>query len=351
MPSARNTHGPDQRTKDVDHILMHTGTLWEHLRNASIFVTGGTGFLGTWLVQSFLHANDRHQLNSHITVLSRNPHKIQITHPALTMIKGDVRTFENPKKEFTHIIHGATDADASLLKERPQEIEETILEGTKRVLALAQESNTQRLLFLSSGAVYGPQPPDMTHLSEEYEANPEHDSPLYAPYARGKRAAEILCNEAASDALTTTIARCFAFLGPNIPLDMHYAVGNFLGDAMHAGPIVVESDGRPVRSYLYTADAAVWFWTILLKGQSQRAYNVGSEEGFSIHDVAQMVAAAIGTHPEIQILQKTDLSKPAPRYVPSTTRARQELNLIERIGLQEQIERTLHAILPAHAAD
>lgn len=320
---------------DLEHILEHTG--WDGLRGASLFVTGGTGFLGSWLTKSFALANERLGLNARMTVLSRNPSAHAQDFPGVTFLEGDVRTFPFPKEQFSHVIHAATDADAALIKEQPELTEETIVEGTKRTLEYAKNAGAGRFLFLSSGAVYGAAPA----LQVTEDAQPVADSPLYATYARGKRTAEALCCEADC---VTTIARCFTFCGPNIPLEKHYAIGNFLRDAVKGGPIMLTGDPRTIRSYLSTADAAVWLWTILLKGETNRAYNVGSEKAYSLEEVAKLVAQVAGTKTGVQITQQPDPESPVHAYVPSNARIRQELGATERIGLEEQIKRTLDAL-------
>jgi dTDP-glucose 4,6-dehydratase len=133
-------------------------------------------------------------------------------------------------------------------------------------------------------------------------------------------------------------------VGANLPLDIHYAIGNFIRDGIQGKPIIIQSDGTPVRSYQYTADTAVWLWTMLLKGQAGRIYNVGSEAAYSIEQVAHLVADCFSHRPEIQILKTPDPSKLPERYVPSTKRARSELHLEETIGLKEALPRTIHAL-------
>jgi dTDP-glucose 4,6-dehydratase len=136
------------------------------------------------------------------------------------------------------------------------------------------------------------------------------------------------------------IARCFAFVGPFLPLDAHFAIGNFLRDALAGGTIQVGGDGTPIRSYLHAADLTIWLWTILIKGRAGRCYNVGSEDARSVREIAELVAERSGA-PGVQVALRADSSKPGARYIPSCRRAQDELQLETWIDLPSAIERTL----------
>jgi len=333
---------------DIEHILLHTKDLWGELRKSRIFITGGTGFFGKWLLESFLAANDKFKLNASITVLSRNPGKFKreaphlAAHPALRLIKDDIRNFKFPKGNFTHFIHGAVDANLKIIREEPLLIFDTIIQGIRRVLEFAETRGVAKVLLISSGAVYGRQPAAISRLNEEYRGAPDFTD-RYAIYGESLRAAEMLCVPyAAKGVLQPKIARCFSFVGPHLPLNAHYAIGNFIRDALSGKTIRIEGDGTPRRSYLYPADLAIWLWTILLRGKNMRAYNVGSENSLLLSETAELVAKLSGNKQHVIIARKPDPSKPANLYVPSTHRARTELGLKETICIREAIQRTIN---------
>lgn len=340
--------------EDIRRVLSRTQVIWPDLKGASVFLSGATGFFGIWLLETLLAANREFSLGCRIIALSRAPDCFamkapHLAHdPAVKWLAGDVRDFAFPPGPVTHVIHAATESTTNLNATDPQAMFDVCVEGTRRVLALASERNAYRLLFTSSGAVYGQQPPDLSHVPESFRGGPDLLDPRSA-YAEGKRAAEFLCGLAAADGHLShaAIARCFAFVGPHLPLDVHFAVGNFIRDAINGGPIRVNGDGTPFRSYLYSADLAEWLVTILLRGTSGKAYNVGSEEAVSIRALADRVAAVAEQvwparrHCDIAISLSPQPGAQPSRYVPSCALAREELGLRVATSVDTAIQRTL----------
>jgi nucleoside-diphosphate-sugar epimerase len=191
---------------------------------------------------------------------------------------------------------------------------------------------------VSSGAVYGAFASQLSGAREDDYANAQ---PLI-PYATAKREAERLCGESGVDFVT---ARAFAFLGPHLALDAHFAAGNFLRDARRGGPILVRGDGTALRSYLHPADLVVWLLRILVRGQRARAYNVGSDEAVTTAQLARHIADAVQPTPDV-IIQSVQPQGPQNIYLPNIQRARTELNLDVAISLRDAIARTLEFLGP-----
>jgi dTDP-glucose 4,6-dehydratase len=187
----------------------------------------------------------------------------------------------------------------------------------------------------------------MTHIPEEYNGAPDPLDPKSA-YGEGKRLAEHLCSLYADAHLQPKIARCFAFVGPYLSLDIHFAIGNFIRDALNGGPILVKGDGTPRRSYLYAADLAIWLWTILFRGHSLRPYNVGSDKWFSIKEVAQCVSEQFHPAPAIEIRGTSDPQQPAQHYVPDISRSIGELGLEVETDLASSIQKTIDFCRRSH---
>jgi dTDP-glucose 4,6-dehydratase len=296
---------------DLEHVLDHTRDLWDELRGERLFITGGTGFIGSWLLDTFEYINDKLNLGASAVVLTRGQHE---NRPGITFHRGDVRDFEYPEGAFPFVIHGAVESSTDTWADNQFTV---IAKGTQHVLDMAERAGTDKLLFLSSGIAYA------------------GDS----PYASGKRVAEILCDYA--DLPSVVIARLFCFLGPYQPLDSHFAIGNFIRDGMAGGPIRVKGDGTPQRSYLYAADLAIWLWTLLFRGASWQPYNVGSEDAVTIAELAHRVATAFTLGVKIEIEKQAVPGKVAERYVPASTADGSSLGLRQWIGLDDAIKRTI----------
>ncbi len=336
---------------DLKYVLERTRNDWDQMRGGRIFVTGATGFFGVWLLETFAYANQELGLGAELLGLTRNPEAFLnrtphlASHPSIRLIKGDVREFEFLPGAFSHVIHAGTTSGAPV---PPLEMLDTIIQGTRRTLDFAIASGARRFLFVSSGAVYGKQPPDMDRMPETYLGGPDTLNPVSA-YDEGKRVAEMLCHLYFHEyGLETTVARSFALVGPHLPLNAHFAMGNFLRDAMKGDPIVVK-DGTPQRSYLYAADLAVWLWSILFRGKPSNPYNVGSDRAISIADLAATVARLAGGTTQLPATLEGTCSpvnsaacRPSSRYVPDTSRIMSELALYEIIELDQAIIRTLH---------
>lgn len=247
-----------------------------------------------------------------------------------------MRNFPIDGARFDVIIHAATDV---VVQASPHDVFTTCLDGTTRVLALARTCGASRMLLLSSGAIYGPLPFGMTHVPENHLGGPDPLLPDSA-YGEGKRVAEWLATHTAYGDLTVCIARLFAVVGPHLPLNKHFAIGNFLRAAMAGEEIVIQGNGKPHRSYLYAADMAAWLWAVLLRGRAGRAYNVGSDASISIGALADRVCQVLGVEPRVRVLQATLPDTPVPRYVPNIARARTELGLPPPLALDEAISRT-----------
>jgi len=314
----------------------------------NILLTGGTGFFGKallpYLLSKFVSTGSR------ITVLSRKPESFLSRNPqfhnkaGLRFWKGDVLRIDSlPQSEsFSHVIHAAADSTfgPSLT---PLERFDQIISGTRNLLDFAISNGTQRFLYVSSGAVYGTQPQDLQGVSEDWTGSPDLSNPANT-YGVGKLAAEHLCHIYRSMyKLEVVIARCFAFVGPDLPIDVHFAIGNFIRDALFEKAIRVCGDGTAVRSYLDQDDLAQWLTTMLTNGCNGEAYNVGSDKAITILELAHLVRDLLAPDKLVHIQNNTSNSSYRSRYVPDIRKVRRELSLNVSIPLSQAILNTAAA--------
>lgn len=310
-----------------------------------LLLTGGTGFFGRALLRHYIaHGQDT---RLEIVVLSRDPERFQAAYPELTACpgltfrKGDIQNRSSlPWDEsFSHVLHAATDSTLGPSLSPLQRFQQ-IVEGTTNILDLAVATGARRFLLTSSGGIYGPQPSDLEAIPEDWRGSPPMDEPSTA-YSQAKRAAEHLCalyREA--HGLETVIARCFAFVGQDLPLDAHFAIGNFIRDALTADGITVSGDGTPLRTYLDQSDLAHWLFTLMEDGRAGEAYNVGSGEVISIADLAHLVRAILAPEKPVRILGQPVPGAIRNKYVPDIRKAQQQLGISITVPLAEAIRRT-----------
>ena len=322
------------------------------LKNSIFFITGGTGIIGKWLLESLCFLNERYNLNLTIYVLTRSKEKFLTSYPLFRKFKnivffeGDVRNFSidtlvNP----SYVIHGATESASNLNLTDPLKMFEVIVKGIWNVLELSKKWNSKSILILSSGAVYGKQ--EKNFLEERDPGYINFINPFSA-YTVGKASGEHLAKlYFHTYKLSIKIARIFAVIGPHLLLDAHFAIGNFIKDALNGGPIIIKGDGSPIRSYLYLGDLVIWLLKILLEGKAGEVYNVGSDKPVSIKELAKLVASCtkrvfqLEKEIEVVIEKKEVFSSASNIYVPSIEKAKKELGLRVFTPLEKAIEKTL----------
>ena len=324
---------------------------FDQLKDGHIFLTGGTGFIGTWILEAIRFVNDSQGANIQVTILTRNPENFHakyqhlFEHPNFHYLAGDVIKLPYEKlqgtTQFTHLIHAATDASAELNEVNPLQMFDTVVLGTRQILDFAVKQKISKVLYLSSGAAYGQQAPGVDFVAEDSMSAPDCLSPKNT-YAEGKRASEMLCSIYGKQfGCNIVVARIFALLGPLLNLNIHFAAGNFIRDAISGNKISVSGDGRPERSYLYPSDLVVWLLAMLTHGRPGAAYNAGSEEGISIADLAKLTSNLIGNH-GYEVLGLTDSGWNPGRYVPSNQLIQDQLSVKQTVDLAEAIKRTAY---------
>jgi len=329
---------------ECERLLEWTRDDLATLRGARIFITGGTGFVGRWLVASLLHADRRLDLGLKLVLLTQSPPRFSAevpwlaNHPAVTMWTGDVRTFTPPDGTFTHIIH-ASGPVATITRARPLESISICIDGTRRLFDFMIGRGIQSCLFISSGSIYGRLGGGAERFTEDLPGSFDPLDPALASQ-EAKRLCEQFCAQYGQrvGSPRIPIARLFAFYGPWLPDNANYAMDGFVRDAHRGGPVRVQGDGKAVRSYLYAADMTAWVWAVFVRGRHLRAYNVGGEDGLSIGEWAQRVAN--GRCP-VEILGRSVPGSAPSVYLPDVSRAHSELGLRTFTPFADGLQRTL----------
>jgi len=338
-----------------EDLTLISDKLNQHLKkleNSTFFITGGTGIIGKWILESLCFLNERYNLNLTIYVLTRSKEKFLTSYPLFRKFKnivffeGDVRNFSiDTSVNPSYVIHGATESASNLNLTDPLKMFEVIVKGIWNVLELSKKWNSKSILILSSGAVYGKQ--EKNFLEERDPGYINFINPFSA-YTVGKASGEHLAKlYFHTYKLSIKIARIFAVIGPHLPLDAHFAIGNFIKNALDGGPIIVKGDGSPIRSYLYLGDLVIWLLKILLEGKTGEVYNVGSDKPVSIKELAKLVASCtkrvFQLEKEIEVIveKKEVFSSASNIYVPSIEKAKKELGLRVFTPLEKAIEKTL----------
>ena len=338
-------HITEQIFSDLEEINENSASDLEEIVNKPLVITGASGFVGTWLTLSWVAAYKKFNGRGQLLITSRNPQslipltKVVDANSPLTALSIDIRNLEIPS-EFRNgnLIHAATPASAALNASDPAAMLKVIIEGQERVLAEAVRMNN-KVLFLSSGAVYGRQPLDLERIPETWEGAPQIGDSNSA-YHEGKRVAELMGNIAASkQGLHFITARLFAFIAPFLPLGTHFAAGNFIRDAVTSNKIEIQSGGGSIRSYLYATDLCSSLWALLARGQSINAYNVGSEQEVSIRSLAAEVVNCTNREAEV-VINGFDTSENVTRYIPLVEKIKKEIGVSQSIPLSQALLRT-----------
>lgn len=316
-----------------------------------LLLTGGTGFFGKALLRYFLSSPI--SLKSELFVLSRDPDKFLEhnsefrSHKRVIFLKGDILIPSSLpwNYSFTHVLHAAADSTIGPTS-TPFQRYDQIVAGTRNILDLASSIGVFRFLYCSSGAVYGPQPSDLPCIPEDWPLSSQFIAPSNI-YGRAKSKAELLCQKYSTKfGFEIVLARCFSFIGPGLPLDAQFAVGNFIRDALISDVITVNSDGSSHRTYLDAFDLAHWLFAILHGGIAGEAYNVGSDVVKSIAELAFLVRDTLAPDKKVQILGQAYAQVQSSRYVPDILKARTQLDLNVTVPLVESIQRTAQASRP-----
>lgn len=328
---------------DLDHVLNISEPSLRALKGSRILMSGGSGFVGKWLLSSLLHANQALDLKMSIAVITRNRSKlmseIRIAHEEHLEIMQvdlcDTSGFNLPSNEnFSHMIHLATSTTVATGSNDSANQKCATLNGLKLMVELADKSfSPPTLLHASSGAVYGKQARNYKVIGE-YEVN--RKQVILSEYGAIKLEAEEYVSLATRNKkILGTSPRLFAFLGPHLSYD-DYAIGNFIRDASKSGVIRVKGHPLSRRSYLYPSDL-VHLLLQLLVNPVLSPFNIGNKKHITMKDLATEIASNLKVEKVFYEFEETEPNY----YVPLINTIESAFNFEPSISLTLGIQKWL----------
>jgi nucleoside-diphosphate-sugar epimerase len=308
------------------------------MKSKKLLIIGGSGFFAKSILDYILNYNLFKSVKT-VLLLSRGFNKIIISKKLKKKIK--IKTIS---------------ADISKLKKIPFAdyviycvINHNYKEDYNAVCNyynLAKKHHLKsKILFTSSGAVYGVQPKHVTKIKENYLEKYQKinfKDGYKEKYSNIKLKSENLFKQLGNKGLKVSIARCFSFVGPNLPQNSHYVIGNIINNILRNKNINIKANYRIIRSYMYSDDLVRWLLKILDNSNNQcPIFNVGSNNKISIHKVANLLAKKYC----LKILSSKKFSKKIDNYIPNTDKAKRELNLVVNNTSLEAIQKTINFYL------
>jgi len=310
---------------------------------STLLVIGGSGFFGKSILDAFGRGLLKQWNINKVIAISRNSSRLKSTNPELInenveLLDIDI-TSTNTLPFSDYVIHAAASTDASRYLSHNEEEKKNIIKGTLNYCKLAKQYHkNSKIVFCSSGAIYGYQPENVKHLTEDMTfGNIDALSEVKKSYAYAKRDAEFAIQKLGQAGLNVSIARCFAFIGKYLPKDQHFAIGNFIADGLAGRDINVKADRMVYRSYMYADDLVKWLLTLAENSNSQcPVYNVASDKEVEIGELAHIIADIYKVGVTIG---ERDLNS-IDRYIPSINKAKEVLGLGVYWNLRQSITGT-----------
>lgn len=332
---------------DAEAVLADRADRLAALRGQHVFISGGTGILGTWLLELMTVLNERHDFGLKVTVFSRSARTFAGRWPHLGNLswihwqEGDIRHLTELPRDVRYIIHAAALTDRRLFASQPTAVAEVNGLGTLRILRAAHLlEDVQKFVLLSSGLIYGAQPWELPRIDEKF-TGPLRSNAVSSVYAESKRYAEVVAQCAISESkLPVVTLRPFAFVGPYQSLQLPWAVTDFIRDSFNGGPIRIMGDGGTVRTIMYVSDYAYWVLAALANGRAREAYNVGSAEPVDLLTLARMITRFFSPVPEIST-RVGQTGHDRSRLVPDTAKIQETLGVTQTVSLEAALQKTI----------
>lgn len=312
------------------------------LSNKSVLITGASGFVGRSILRLLADLDRKSPLNLYVSAQYRKMVPCLESEIINQHIIADIGMPLNCERSPDIVFHCATPASALLNVGEPQKMLTTNMQAMDWILSDPKVlTKSPIVVFTSSGAVYGSQHADLERIPEGWSGAPDPLAPGIA-YAEGKRIAEFLLSESGRRGdVQPVIARLFAFSGVGLPLDRHFAIGNFVRNALCDEQIVVRGDGKTIRSYLDSEDMAVWLLKAAITRAADFPLHIGSAQPISISTLAELVSRIgfdlTGRQCVVSLQNQESLVDGNRRYVPDNTSTMNHLSVAEWKSLDQSI--------------
>lgn len=337
--------------KDLEYIVKALGQKVNLLEGKTILITGGSGLIGSYLVDTIAFLNEK-KFNKKARVISLQRSRIQkrrrlghlVNRRDISFILHDSSKSYKPKVKIDYIIHSAGDsAPASFLSDPLGTIDVNV-SGIRWILEYARKHNVKSVLYMSSGEIYGNPTSQNIPTPETYNGNVSPLDPR-ACYTSSKRLAETLCRIYFENFnIPIKIARPFIVYGPGLKVGDKRVMAEFIKSGLEGKPIEMLNEGRDTRSYCYVSDATVAFFKLLLSSENGEAFNVASDlEEISIKDLARLVHKICGIKSPVLVKsRKANYVVGAPnRVFPDIRKLRNKLKYHPKVRIEEGLRRTI----------
>ncbi len=327
--------------QDLNYILKEN-IPWINLKNKSIAITGGNGFIATYMIKTLLKADKNFNLNLKIISIIRKESSSKITDKKLKIIKIDLfKKIPKNLPKIDIIIHAASKASPKLFKNHSIDIIKTNSLATMHLLDYATKFS-EKFLYISSGEVYGKFHNSDVSIKEDTYGSINHLNDR-SVYAESKKMGEAICQAYSQKSnCKVLIARPFHTYGPGINLDDGRVFSDFVNSVINKKDIILNTNGENYRPFCYISDATVAFLKILLEGKNANAYNVANPKcEIKIKDLANELAMLRkGNFIKVRILKKQSLSNPLKRQKVSIEKIK-SLDWLPKIGIREGFNKTI----------
>jgi nucleoside-diphosphate-sugar epimerase len=317
------------------------------LRLQHFAVTGGTGFLGTWIAETITALNDEYRLGITLDLYARNVNDWAQKYPHLSkrsdirLKAQDVRSPFEFARNTNYVVHAAGIPNNRVHSSDPLRVFQTTVSGINNALEAASHlDNMTRFLNVSSCLVSGP-PSSLGPLAET-DYFPMQCGQLHTVYAEAKRAAENLAAVYRSQyRMPISTVRPFTFAGPYQELDRPWALNNFLRDVLTGSDIRIHGDGSARRSYLYGSDAAWWTLAAIVNGKDGGTYNVGSPMAVTHLELVKLIGEYATLKPRAVLNTVPSKQGKLDDLFPDSTATLKGLGVNQTCSLDKTVDKTL----------